>query len=146
METTSSSIDILIIGAGVTGAAGLMARKQLLLVENNSSMRVRLVEAFSMFGGRIRQTDSFVDYPIDLGASWAYDPKFLPEMLLLEKKKTIFQRLKIPMNNTKEPSDFLCFPTDLGTMYFKSIWHHHRKGTLFAIAKLIRFTFLWRIP
>lgn len=56
---------VIIIGAG---AAGLMAAYTL----KKYNIDFEVVEASSVFGGRVKMTDSFADFPIDLGAEWIH--------------------------------------------------------------------------
>ncbi len=58
--------EVLIIGAG---AAGLMAAYRLALNQIN----FRILEASPHFGGRVKKTQDFADFPIDLGAEWIHD-------------------------------------------------------------------------
>lgn len=56
---------VLIIGAG---AAGLTAGHLL----NQMGVEFRILEANSTYGGRIKQTRDFVDFPISLGGEWLH--------------------------------------------------------------------------
>ena len=56
---------ILIIGAG---AAGLTAAYLL----NQAGIEVEVLEASSQYGGRMRRTTDFADFPIPLGAEWLH--------------------------------------------------------------------------
>ena len=67
-EPTPSNIDsVLIIGAG---AAGLSAGYLL----GQRGINYRIVEAAATYGGRMKRTDSFADFPIPLGAEWLETP------------------------------------------------------------------------
>ena len=67
--------NVLVIGAG---AAGLMAGH--LLRQNNISFQI--LEASDTYGGRVKETTSFVDFPIDLGAEWIHtNPSVLARLL-----------------------------------------------------------------
>jgi monoamine oxidase len=57
---------VLIIGAG---SAGLMAG----YVLKHYNIDFEILEASDVFGGRVKKTDSFADFPIDLGAEWIHD-------------------------------------------------------------------------
>ena len=57
---------VLIIGAG---AAGLMAG----YILNRYGIDFQILEASSTFGGRVKKTTTFADFPIDLGAEWLHD-------------------------------------------------------------------------
>lgn len=56
---------VLIIGAG---AAGLTAAYRL----SQLGINFQILEASSNFGGRMKTTDDFVDFPIPLGAEWLH--------------------------------------------------------------------------
>lgn len=67
--------DILVIGAGT---AGLMAGHVL----NQYGIDFQILEASSVFGGRVKKIDGFADFPIDLGAEWIHtDPSILATLL-----------------------------------------------------------------
>ncbi|RNC85931.1 MAG: FAD-dependent oxidoreductase [Balneola sp.] len=67
--------DVLVIGAGT---AGLMAGHVL----NQYGIDFQILEASSVFGGRVKKIDSFADFPIDLGAEWIHtDPSILATLL-----------------------------------------------------------------
>lgn len=66
---------VIVLGAGVAGlsAAHLLGR---------SGVDVRVLEASSTYGGRIRSTIEFVDFPISLGGEWLEAPAVeLPRIL-----------------------------------------------------------------
>ncbi|MEM6965744.1 MAG: NAD(P)/FAD-dependent oxidoreductase [Bacteroidota bacterium] len=66
---------IIIIGAG---AAGLIAGHIL----NKYGIDFQIIEASSVFGGRVKKIDGFADFPIDLGAEWIHtDPSILAKLL-----------------------------------------------------------------
>ncbi len=66
---------VLIIGAG---AAGLTAGHIL----NKHNIDFQIIEASSVFGGRMKKLEGFVDFPIDLGAEWIHtEPSILAELL-----------------------------------------------------------------
>ena len=64
-EPVNNNDSIIIIGAGVAGmtAAYLLAQK---------GINFQIIEASSTYGGRIKRTTSFVDFPIPLGAEWLH--------------------------------------------------------------------------
>ena len=67
--------NVLIIGAG---AAGLMAGH--LLKQNNINFQI--LEASDTYGGRVKESSNFADFPIDLGAEWIHtNPSVLARML-----------------------------------------------------------------
>ncbi len=70
---------VIIIGAGIAGisAAHLLEER---------GVEYRLIEASANYGGRIKKTDMFEDFPIDLGAEWIHRiimarPKLMEELL-----------------------------------------------------------------
>jgi len=66
---------VLIIGAG---AAGLTAGYLL----HRHDIDFEIIEAASVFGGRVRRLDGFADFPIDSGAEWIHDePSILADIL-----------------------------------------------------------------
>ena len=66
---------VIIVGAG---AAGLTAAY--ILQKNNIDFQI--IEAAPNYGGRLKRTDAFVDFPIDLGAEWIHaSPSVLAEIL-----------------------------------------------------------------
>lgn len=66
---------VLIIGAG---AAGLMAAYTC----NQNNIDFEVIEATSVYGGRVKMTDTFADFPIDLGAEWLHtSPSVFSEMV-----------------------------------------------------------------
>lgn len=76
---TDYSGTVYIIGAG---AAGLTAAY--LLKQYNVPFKV--FEAAPQIGGRIRKTDSFADFPIDLGAEWIHtDPEIFNRILAVQE-------------------------------------------------------------
>ena len=66
---------VLIIGAG---AAGLAAGHLL----NQYNIDFEIIEAASVYGGRIKEISNFADFPIDLGGEWIHtDPSVLGSLL-----------------------------------------------------------------
>ena len=66
---------ILIIGAG---SAGLIAGHIL----NKYNIDFQIIEASSVYGGRVKKIDGFADFPIDLGAEWIHtEPSILGKLL-----------------------------------------------------------------
>ena len=67
--------DIIIIGAG---AAGLTAGYLL----DKYNIDFQIIEASSTFGGRLKRSTDFADFPIDLGAEWIHDdPSILARLI-----------------------------------------------------------------
>lgn len=66
---------VLIVGAG---ASGLMAAYTL----QKYNIDYQVIEAHSMFGGRLKKASDFGDVPIDLGAEWLHDePRTLSNLI-----------------------------------------------------------------
>ena len=66
---------IIIVGAG---AAGLIAGH--ILQQNNIDFQI--IEASSIYGGRVKKSADFADFPIDLGGEWIHtDPSVLAKLL-----------------------------------------------------------------
>jgi len=66
---------VLIIGAG---AAGMMAAYTL----QQHGIDFQLIEASSVYGGRVGKLEGFADFPIDLGAEWLHtSPKVFGKMI-----------------------------------------------------------------
>lgn len=61
---------VIIIGAG---AAGLSAAYLL----NQNGIEVEILEASSIYGGRMKRTTSFANFPIPTGAEWLHDKKVI---------------------------------------------------------------------
>lgn len=67
--------NVLIIGAG---SAGLMAGHFL----NQYGIDFQILEASSVYGGRVKRANNFADFPIDLGAEWIHtDPSILADLV-----------------------------------------------------------------
>jgi len=67
--------EVLIIGAGAAGlAAGYILERY--------GVPFRILEASADFGGRVKRSEGFADFPIDLGAEWIHDdPSVLAELI-----------------------------------------------------------------
>lgn len=66
---------VLVIGAG---SAGLIAGHIL----NQQQIDFEILEASSVFGGRVKKAPNFADFPIDLGAEWIHtNPSIFAELL-----------------------------------------------------------------
>lgn len=66
---------VIIVGAG---AAGLAAGYLL----NRYDVEFEIIEAATVYGGRLKKSSDFADFPIDLGAEWIHtDPKILADIL-----------------------------------------------------------------
>ena len=71
----SGESDIIIIGAGAAGlAAGYLLQQQ--------GMEFQILEASSIYGGRMKRTTEFTNFPIPLGAEWIHvNPDILEEIV-----------------------------------------------------------------
>lgn len=71
---TSFSGKVLIVGAGAAGlAAGYLLKYY--------GVDFEIIEANPVYGGRLKKTDDFADFPIDIGAEWIHtDPKILADI------------------------------------------------------------------
>ena len=82
-EKTSREEKIIVIGAG---ASGLYAARLL----KDKGFPVTILEASSIFGGRIKPLLTFSDYPIELGAEEIHGEKSLYTKLLKSNNVSIF--------------------------------------------------------
>ena len=66
---------VIIVGAGAAGmAAGYLLQRY--------GVDFQIIEASSNYGGRVKRTDTFTDFPIDLGGEWIHDvPSILAELI-----------------------------------------------------------------
>ncbi|HAA21773.1 MAG TPA: hypothetical protein DCR93_11405 [Cytophagales bacterium] len=72
--TTNFSGRVLIIGAGSAGLHAGFALRQF-------GIDFQILEASNRFGGRVKKTDDFADFPIDLGAEWIHtDPSVMSRL------------------------------------------------------------------
>ncbi|MEL6132168.1 MAG: NAD(P)/FAD-dependent oxidoreductase [Bacteroidota bacterium] len=79
---------VLIVGAG---SAGLMAGY--LLKQYNVDFQI--LEASSVFGGRVKKIEAFADFPIDLGAEWIHtNPQILNQLLNDEEKEVDIETIR----------------------------------------------------
>ncbi len=72
---TNFSGKVLIVGAGAAGlAAGYLLQRY--------NIDFEIIEASSVYGGRLKKIEGFADFPIDLGAEWIHtDPKILADII-----------------------------------------------------------------
>lgn len=72
---TSDAGNIMIIGAGAAGlAAGYLLQQQ--------GLAFQILEASSIYGGRMKRTTEFANFPIPLGAEWIHvSPEILEEIV-----------------------------------------------------------------
>ncbi|GAB5399257.1 MAG: hypothetical protein Aureis2KO_08420 [Aureisphaera sp.] len=82
-DTSPSSIEkVIIIGAG---AAGLTAGHLL----NQRGIDFEILEASSAYGGRMRSTNDFADFPISLGGEWLHVEKEVLSEIVNDSSVTI---------------------------------------------------------
>ena len=67
--------NVIIVGAGASGLA--VAKK---LEEERISYQI--LEATDKLSGRIQKNENFTDFPIDLGAEWIHEDKFILNYLI----------------------------------------------------------------
>lgn len=67
--------DVIIVGAGAAGlAAGYLLERH--------NINFQIIEAAADYGGRVKRANSFVDFPIDVGAEWIHaSPSILADLL-----------------------------------------------------------------
>jgi monoamine oxidase len=77
---------LLIIGAGIAGmTAGYLFKQR--------GIDFRIIEAASTYGGRIKHTRDFVDFPIPLGAEWIHVDRDILETIVNDAEVQIQTRL-----------------------------------------------------
>lgn len=66
---------VIIVGAGAAGlAAGFLL--------NRYGVDFEIIEAAPVYGGRLKKSSNFADFPIDIGAEWIHtDPKILADII-----------------------------------------------------------------
>jgi len=72
---TNFSGKVIIVGAGAAGlAAGYLLKRY--------GVDFEIIEAASVYGGRLKKSSNFADFPIDIGAEWIHtDPKILADII-----------------------------------------------------------------
>lgn len=72
---TNFSGKVIIVGAGAAGlAAGYLLKRY--------GVDFEIIEAAPVYGGRLKKSADFADFPIDLGAEWIHtDPKILADII-----------------------------------------------------------------
>lgn len=72
---TDFSGKVIIVGAGAAGlAAGYLLKRY--------GVDFEIIEAAPIYGGRLKKTAQFADFPIDLGAEWIHtNPKILADII-----------------------------------------------------------------
>jgi monoamine oxidase len=72
---TNFSGKVIIVGAGAAGlAAGYLLKRY--------GVDFEILEAASAYGGRLKKSSNFADFPIDIGAEWIHtDPKILADII-----------------------------------------------------------------
>ena len=89
---------VLIIGAG---AAGLFAGYELA----RQGIDFEIIEATSVYGGRVKQLNGFADFPVSLGAEWIHSDeplKFLNELVDDPKNPVNVDVIPFDPRNTAE--------------------------------------------
>jgi len=72
---TSFSGKVIIVGAGAAGLAAGYLLKQY-------GVDFEIIEAAPVYGGRLKKSSNFADFPIDIGAEWIHtDPKILTDII-----------------------------------------------------------------
>ncbi len=93
---------VIIIGAGAGGlSAGYLLQQQ--------GIGFEILEASSIYGGRMRINTDFADFPIPLGAEW------------LETDPSIFQEI---VNDSSVPVTIETIPDDPDRKFVNSSWYH----------------------
>lgn len=72
---TDFSGKVIIVGAGAAGlAAGYLLKRY--------GVDFEIIEAAPVYGGRLKKSSNFADFPIDIGAEWIHtDPKILADII-----------------------------------------------------------------
>lgn len=82
---------VIVIGAG---AAGLTAAHLL----NQYGIKVKIIEAQQTYGGRMKRTTEFADFPIPLGAEWLHTDRDVLNQILHDST--------VDINTVTKPYDF----------------------------------------
>ncbi len=89
---TDAAGKVIIIGAGVAGlSAGYLLQQQ--------GIEFQILEASSIFGGRMKRTTEFTNFPIPLGAEWVHVPTEIFEEIINDDS------VKIDIETTKYDLD-----------------------------------------
>lgn len=66
---------VIIVGAGAAGlAAGYLLKRY--------GVDFEIIEAATVYGGRLKKSSNFADFPLDIGAEWIHtDPKILADII-----------------------------------------------------------------
>lgn len=73
---------VIVLGAG---AAGLSAAYLL----NQQGIEVKVLEASSIYGGRMKRTTEFADFPIPTGAEWLHTRRSILDRIVNDKSKAV---------------------------------------------------------
>ena len=84
----TTSTKVIVVGAGAAGltAAYLLTQK---------GIDVEILEASSIYGGRMKRTKSFADFPIPTGAEWLHTKRKVLKKILNDPK------IQIDINTTE---------------------------------------------
>lgn len=114
---------VIIIGGG---AAGMMAAHAF----NHFGIDFQLIEAGSVLGGRVKKTDSFADFPIDLGAEWIHaGTDLFAEMLKYGNQTGTIDVLPYNPESIYQADDGELIELEVGTNFYgenkfsKSTWY-----------------------
>lgn len=73
-----SSEKVIVIGAGAAGLSAAYLLKQ-------QGFEAEILEASSVYGGRMKRTTSFADFPIPTGAEWLHDKRAILDKIVNDK-------------------------------------------------------------
>jgi monoamine oxidase len=78
---------VIIIGAGAAGMSAGYLLKQY-------GIEFKILEASSVYGGRLKKAENFANFPIDLGAEWIHvNPKILGEIANKSIDQSVFETI-----------------------------------------------------
>lgn len=80
--------NVIIIGAGAAGMSAGYLLKQY-------GIKFKILEASSVYGGRLKKAENFASFPLDLGAEWIHvDPKILGEIANKSIDQRVFETIE----------------------------------------------------
>ena len=78
---------VIIIGAGAAGMSAGYLLKQY-------GIEFKILEASSVYGGRLKKAENFTNFPLDLGAEWIHvDPRILGEIANKSIDQSVFETI-----------------------------------------------------